>query len=391
MTEFALKRSQNLLEPLRDMAPDFLFSWHFSETQLDDALSLMVFREARLSREHFLTHSRLMRESFRTALLEDLSAYFFNQESIVLVETDEEDSSVWGKIKLTLVAIGGTIFNICNGFDSSVSILNLFAGIPFWIVFLVGLVLSSVFVILFYGLDFVSISENLHVRLSQSRKLLDFFHHQAMLNQSLIDNTKQRLQFETNRWLEISLNSVNTSPDLNEVKKWLEFLHILAIHQEELNRVRHFYMAEKQQYYVLLLKWMMIALAGLLYFNSGFFVGQSFMMVTLSAFVATQVSLLSWPVLLVSCLVGLAALMSVFWFSDRISVEQLVCRWIGLDVDKIQQLPDDSVIKNNMAYLEGEKKNLYLHQGIQRRLLFPSIPSDVSNEKLQAQPLLQAY
>lgn len=384
-------RSLALVAQLQKVDPlfsDFSLTHEKEARQLDEAMSLMIAHEDLIFNRFIFTHKQFLRESLHTSLLHDLHDHFLPIEVKDSRDDEEEDTSLGGRIKLGLLAIAGTIYNICNGFDGSVSILTLFIGIPVWTVFVVGLALASVYVVLFFGLDFVYMSENLHIRLSQSRKMLDCFYNQTQLTETLIEKTKARLQSEQNKLAQLILMAENELKP-TEVMRWTMLLEALTLHQQELYHVRAVYLEELDKYYVRLLKWLMVGLAGLLYFNSGFFAGQVFASVVLSAFLATEVSLISWPVLLISCTVGLAALLSVFLFSDRLNIENLVGRWIGLDIDKINQLPDDRVVKPNQDYLCGAKDQLCLQMKTHEQFLFLRNKIKQHVDVIDSQELLQ--
>ncbi len=383
MTDFVLgKQTQHLVTQIREIDGNFISPRDSSGNELDHALELVIFHgDIFLSKELF-THTRFLIESLRTAILDDLHKYFFKEN-----KQNREDTSVWGRLRLALIAIAGTGYNICNGFDISVSMLNLFIGIPFWTVFAVGLGLSFVFVILFYGVDLVGISENLHIRISESRRLLDLFHQQALFTQALIEKSKQQLDIENNNLLEKMVGPSGEDVDIHDLMYWLKIMERLTTHQSDLQSIRVRYQSELEQYYVYLLKWLMAVLAGILYFNSGFFVGQVFATLLFSAFISTSVSMLSWPVMLISCSVGVAALLSVFWFYDRLDVENLVGRWIGLDIDKIDQLPDDNLIQENQAYLARKKQGLGSLIQINQRLLSVSAASTIKDDESSYQQI----
>ncbi len=385
------ERSIELVAQLQKVDPtfsDFTLSAEREARQLDDAMGLMIAHEDLIFHRLIFTHKQFLRESLHTSLLHDLHDYFFPVEVKDNREEEEEDTSLWGRVKLGLLAIAGTIYNICNGFDGSVSILTLFIGIPVWTVFVVGLALASVYVVLFFGLDFVYMSENLHIRLSEARQMLDCFYNQTQLTETLIEKTKARLQMEQNNLAKLILLAEDELQP-TEVMRWIMLLETLSLHQQELHHARTVYLAELDKYYVRLLKWLMVGLAGLLYFNSGFFAGQVFASVVLSAILVTEVSLISWPVLLISCSVGLAALLSVFLFSDRLNIENLVGRWIGLDIDKINQLPDDKVVKPNLDYLCGAKDQLCLQMKTHERFLLMGNKIKQREDVLDSQELLK--
>lgn len=354
--------------------------------------------------------SRFIRESLRTALLQDLSRSYFGMDEIT-EQALKEDRSWLGKIKLGILALAGTIYNICNGFDGSVSILTLFIGIPNWTVFVVGLALSLVFVVLFYNFDLVEISDNVHVRIYHSRRLLDVYVEQAELINDLIEQSKQLIKGMNNEFLDelsADLNNVsdvferlsgrrfplpkdarrsfdryfpqdflpNVANDDSMLDKQqyfdeaLQLLDMLIARQQDLCCIRQIYMKELDHIYVRVMKLMATIITGLLYFNYGFFAGQVLSVVVLSAFLAASISVTSWPVILISIAVGLAAL-SIFWYTDeRPRVENLVGRWIGLDLDKINRLPVGDQVESQKTERDQLEKQIRLEMKMHQRFLF---------------------
>jgi len=241
------------------------------------------------------------------------------------------------KVGLLLVVIAGTIVSICNGFDGSITILVLFTGIPFWPVFIIGLILSLVLVVLFFGIDLIQLSQYFNVELHHSRQLLDIFVDQAELISRLL---KKIEQYTTQLSEDLLNNRPEQTNDLPLTGDELNNLLVaLTSSQHDLSVVRQMYTDEMQAAYVRAMHVIVASIAGILAFNCGFFAGQSFAIVVLSAFVTTSISAMNWPVLLISIGVGLAAL-SVYWCAGRADVEDLVSRWLGLDRERIEQLPD---------------------------------------------------
>lgn len=408
MTDFILStESELLIQKLHEMDPGSLFSKQFfGEVQSrEQVIEWLMLPEGTPIAAG--AHARFSRELLRARLLADL----LGSEGIdeVVLETD---TTWFGKFKLAVLALAGTIYNICNGFDGSVSILTLFIGIPSWTVFVVGFILSLVFVVLFYNLELITMSDNLKIGLYASRQILDSFVEQAELIDLLMKQTKQRLREQNNILLDdllhlnVAVNQENfqdnpnkyakrfraigeisaTSRDLtvgsigcdvsldniDQASSLLATLNMLAIRQLELASVQQLYLQELEEFYIKLLKFFMVAITGLLFFNFGFFAGQSFALVVLAAFLTASITATSWPVLLISIGVGVTSLLSMYWFSERFNVENVVCRWLGLDVDKINQLPDDATIENELIERAELAKQVQLESGVRNRFLFVS-------------------
>lgn len=369
------ERTSKLLCQLPDEISKKCPSLQTEDELLQFIKTLMNVDKKDISGPSFFSQEQYLRESLLTALLHALHEHYFPSESTDSGKMDEEALGFSGYCMLGYLAVTGTINSICNGFDGSVSILSLFVDLPFWIVFALGFALSLVYVVLFLGMDFFSMSENLHIHLSQSRQMLDCFQSQTKQVALLIDKSQARFQCvqndcvaDTNKILE--RQEYSRDDEHQQLQRWYLLLEMLIVYQRHLTRVRDVYFLELQKLYVRLLKGVMVVLAGLLYFNSGFFTGQVFASVILSAFLTAQISLVSWPILLMSCAVGLAVLTSIFLFSDRFNIENLVARWIGLDVDKMSQLPDDTVVVPNETYLTAINRFVVLQQEQRKQLFF---------------------
>ncbi|MDP3705735.1 MAG: hypothetical protein Q8R24_07470 [Legionellaceae bacterium] len=335
-----------------------------------DVINKLMEREQSLLASDVFHKTRFFQESLRIAWLRDLSLSYYGVENVV-EPFSEEDTSWLGKIQLTALAFAGTIYTICSGFDGSTSILSLFIGIPNWTVFVVALALSLVLVVLFYSFDLVDISENIRVRLFHSRQLLDVYLEQAGLINKLIEQSKQRMQDMNNELVNELSIALSNAPlvcdrprsgrdqDLADV---VELWNMLIARQEDLCLVRQIYLQELEHRYVRAMKFMATTIAGLLYFNCGFFAGQILAVAVLSVFLTASISITSWPVLLISISVGLAAL-SIFWYNgERSRVENLAGKWLGLDQDKINCLPvNEHVVKQKTEQNQLEQQ-IRLHK-----------------------------
>ena len=96
--------------------------------------------------------------------------------------------------------------------------------------------------------------------------------------------------------------------------------------------------------------------AGLLFFGSGFFAGQSVAMF-IADLVIPAVLPTFWPVVLFSVIVGIAAF-SLYWYVEQVGFKKLVSGWFGLDEDKIEQLCDKELLDREEQKLENLKEQV---------------------------------
>jgi hypothetical protein len=92
-------------------------------------------------------------------------------------------------------------------------------------------------------------------------------------------------------------------------------------------------------------------LTGALFFSGGFFAGQS-MALAAAAMIAVPVTATMAPVLIASVLAGIGSF-SIYWNLERIGLENLVGRWVGLDKDKVDYFADPDLVAE-----QKEKINL---------------------------------
>ena len=98
------------------------------------------------------------------------------------------------------------------------------------------------------------------------------------------------------------------------------------------------------------------SLAGLLFFGSGFFAGQSVALFVAGLFIPVVLPTF-WPVVLFSVVVGLAAF-NLYWYVEQEGFKRLVSGWFGLDEDKIEELCDKSSLDKEEKKLEHLKEKV---------------------------------
>lgn len=266
-----------------------------------------------------------LRESLRAALLQDLHKEFAFQQQI----TEEPANKTWLHwFKWALLALSGTVYAACDGFDGITTILALFPNVPLSIIFAAGFVFALLSVCVFYGFYLVDISDEAHLGLKEQNRLIDIRLEQLHAIDEL---------------LLASQIIVKRSQDLDELKTLRTMLPILNQMYLNLQAEKNNYESQLKNVYLVLTKKIVSIFLGILFFGYGFFGGQSLALTLVPLFtVATIIPF--GPVMAVSFLIGLAAL-SVYWLVERPSLEKLVGRCFGLDENKIEKLPNPARTK----------------------------------------------
>jgi hypothetical protein len=272
--------------------------------------------------------------SLRGELLRDLLASMDgdNSPNINPAETNSWDA----KIKFALLALAGTLLAGCEGFDSIATMLSVLS-LPPLVILLAGLSFSLLSIVVFYGYDLVQVSKNLGVTLRDAPKLLDVY----LLQMNEIKGIRKKI--DSYKLAELSTEElVQLESIITMLQRRFQALIVASSQFDSaLN-------SNKMQ----TAKVLVSAMAGLLYFGSGFFAGQSVAMFIAGLFIPVVLPTF-WPVVLFSIIVGLADF-TLYWYVDRVGLKNLVSGWFGLDEDKIDQLCD----KNNLDKEEKKLENL---------------------------------
>jgi len=302
--------------------------WHHAQsTEIQrQALIAMLSREIVYNKK-----SRFLLESFRAALLHDLHQSFLGTEK----RRVKKEKTTGKDIARIILAIAGTIFAVCEGFDGISSLIGMFTVVPTLAISLVGLISSALSIVVFYGFDLVEISKNLDVKTGKSRQLLDVFLDQV----EQIDHLKRII---------IEQCAEANMTEMRCMQK------MLCIRYDALDKARNAYTRSLENRYLIAAKFVMAAIAGVSFFGAGFFAGQSLSMWIASS-VAGTVSVTFWPIILVSVVVGIAAL-CLYWFTQRPGLMNLVGRWFGLDKDKIDVFASKEAVHERKEELKNLEK-----------------------------------
>ncbi len=331
------KRSQDLIAKYLSLYPldsSGLASFHSpaDSTQLiswlHDEITLPSHIDAR-SRQK----ADFILASLRAELLHDLLASMGEE----LPDNNTVENTSWTAwLKFGLLALAGTLVAACEGFDSITTMLTVLS-LPSIIILIAGLSFSILSVVVFYGFDLVQVSQNLGVTLRDAPKLLDVYLAQMK------EIKRIRKKINTYKLAELS------AEELAQLEKTIIMLQrSFQALVEASSQFEGALNSRKMQ----VVKVIASGSAGLLFFGSGFFAGQSVAMFIAGLFIPVVLPTF-WPVVLFSVIVGIAAF-TLYWYVEQVGLKKLVSGWFGLDEDKIEQL----CCKSNLDKEEGKLENL---------------------------------
>lgn len=319
--------------------------------------------------------TQLLLEALRASLLADL--YHSIPETAEFYEYAETPSNYE---LFRFLTIAGTIVAICEGFDGIVSILGLFPFVPATPIFFVGIIFAALSVIVFRGFDLIAMAKNLGVEMDTAHGVDVFLEQVAQVAKLTAV---------------ISLCCTEEAHEQDHVIL-LQLSTMLTTRFEALETTRRLYKEDLNSPYLRTAKSFTSAIAGVLFFGSGFVSGQSVFLAIASLF-TTSVSALFWPVLTASFIVGVAAF-SIYWFVERPGLESLVSRWLDIDEDKIHALVDDNVVMEQRRDLDQLAKQVaqvgrlhqqaprFINTTLVRNPLSESIASDNVHSFFNARP-----
>ncbi|WP_051555220.1 hypothetical protein [Legionella fairfieldensis] len=268
--------------------------------------------------------TRYILESLYTSLLVDLR----NSLSIQIKdETTGKTTNGFSKLKFILLAIAGTIFCGCEGFDGITAMLGVFS-LPVIATFAAGILFSALSIMVFYAFDLVAISNYLGVALKKTPEIVDIYLEQVKEIESL----------------RITYDKRYTTHDCRQLKEDIALIRELIRRYNDLDKVRNTLTELKENKSLKVAKYATAAIAGVIFFSGGFFAGQTVALAIAGLFFASAIVPTFWPVVLVSVLVGLAAF-SVYWFVERPGIENLIGRFMGLDQEKIDKFCSDKKVE----------------------------------------------
>lgn len=339
---------------------DVLIDW------LNNEVATPIHKTQKEKQEQEFIVASLRAELLRDLLLaQGLSKEEFNKE--------EKSHSATAKVKFFLLAISGALFAACEGFDSITTILVVFS-LPSVVTLVAGLLFSALSVAVFSGFNLVQVSKNLGVTLADAPKLLDLY----VLQMNEIKGLRKKIR-------SYKLAALSTAE--------LEYLvKLISMLQQRFDSLVH----SCKQFEVALnsakiqaVKTLFGALSGILFFGSGFFAAQSVAVFFLSLAIAGGVSAGSAPVILFSVVIGCAAF-SIYWYVEKVGLQQLISGWFGLDEEKVSELCEQEKLDEQAQELNNLKEQVEATIVLTRKLdaLKPEIFSASGDDDfiLQAPP-----
>ncbi|CEG58841.1 hypothetical protein [Legionella fallonii] len=336
------KRSQELIEQYINLCPFHVTELKQFASSLDSMQLIAWLRDDVTIPSYVSLRSRQEIEFvlalLRVELLNDLLNSLAGENPSK--EVTEEPSSEYATLKLILLALAGTLFAGCEGFDSITTMLGVLS-LPSVLILIAGLAFSILSIVVFYSYDLIQVSKNLGVPLREAPKLLDIYLQQM----NGIKNLRKKIEGY----------QLATLP-LEELIQLQQTLVMLQIRFQSVAEASNQFNNALNSSKIQRGKFIVTSLAGLLFFGSGFFAGQSVAMFV-AAFYIPAVLPTFWPVILFSTLVGIAAF-ALYWHLEQDGLNKLVSGWFGLDEDKIEQVCNTKRLDSESHKLELLKQKI---------------------------------
>ncbi|MFY7698248.1 MAG: hypothetical protein ACOVQX_05500 [Legionella sp.] len=274
--------------------------------------------------DNFSHEMRFLFESLRAALLDDWHKSFLSEEERRQKESAEETN--WSsQLLIFMLACAGTLVAICEGFDSVTTIFSMFNAVPVVVVGATGVLFSLLSIVVFYGFDLIAIYNNLGVHTSTSPQLIDVFVEQ-------LDHINSLKSMINRCYLK-----AKTIEKLQEYKYIVE---VLVSRYHAIAQTRETYREQLNNPWLYMTKLLVTVLTGMLFFGTGFYLGQSISMAVVGLLIP-MVSTTMLSVVLSSFTVACASF-SLYWYVERPGLESLVDRWYGLDQETIDKLINET-------------------------------------------------
>lgn len=340
-----------------------------SESQDDFALLISWLKNQIDVPSDKLKKSREESEFILASLHAELLSDLYSAMMIERLKTKKEEEPTWSaKFKFLFLAIAGTLVAGCQGFDSVTTLLGVLS-LPSVAVLIAGLVFSTISILVFYGFDLVQVSKNLGVRFLDAPKLLDVY----LLQLEKIKAIRKKISTYTLSEL---------SPE--ELERLQQIMSMLRVRFNALTQASKQYDQALNSTNMQIAKFVFSSMAGILFFGSGFFAGQSVAIFMLGLFM-TSVTPTFWPVIVFSLIVGVAAF-SLYWYVEQVGLKKLVSGLFGLDEEKIDLLCDDANLSKENQKLRNLEKNVVGISGLKREYskttpLFSKEDSEITHPK----------
>lgn len=273
-------------------------------------------------------------ESYHLELIKEWRS-LLNDEPVQAISLNKKSN----QFKLVILAILGTLYFACEGFDGITSLLGIFS-LPAVLLMAFGFLFSIMSVIVFYSFDLVEISKNLGVSWYQAPKLVDIYVDQLDEMKALIFAIHKELRNFDDQDKEICL-------------KWM---YQLENQYHEIQKQSIILQKQLDRPIINTAQTTATILAALIRFGDGFFAAQP-LLVAIFAAMSIPTSSTVIPVIAFSFLIGLAAL-SIYWYVEKPGIEKFVCRRLGIDTEKLEKLQKPGKIDHKLDEINTLKITL---------------------------------
>jgi ABC-type multidrug transport system fused ATPase/permease subunit len=279
--------------------------------------------------------SRFDYECLIVSLLDDLYDSYLTQAEVEKRHKETTPTRL-NQLGFSALILAGSLVAICEGFDGVASILGLFEAIPTMAVFAAGIIFSLLSLSLFYGFELMEISAEAGVSLKKSRELLDVFLEQVEHINLLKKMVEARYAKE------------NLSADEREELRRIAVM--LIARNDALDEERKRYLSIFNSPTLKVARFITAGMTAILFFSSGYFTGQTLALTVAGLFLSSVAPTMA-PVIAVSIVVGLAALL-LYWAVHRSSLENLVGHWMGLSRENIKTFSDEDIVREQKNALQ---------------------------------------
>lgn len=300
-----------------------------SVAQLPEEIDLRVLSAWLTATDQPKARSNYQMECLYRALLEDIRDGLETKPQPVKQQAPASWLHNLNPIILTSACV---LFFGSEGFDGLFAMLGLFSH-PALVFFLAGIVYSTVSVFILYLGHMQEMANVLDISVTELPAMLETYLDELALIKAI------RKQISSRKSL--------TNGDDEQV------LIALLMHRfQSLTESRkELALIQNNDSSLSAAKTIVSLITGIIFFNSGYFAGET-LAIELGQLIFGSMAAGSWPVILTSLIVGLAAF-SVYWIVERPDMEDLISRWFGMDQSKITQLCDEtSMEKQNQKLVE---------------------------------------
>lgn len=234
---------------------------------------------------------------------------------------EEETKSNWKtnlkKVGFWFTMIAGTLFYAMEGFDGITAMLGMFNA-PLAVTAGVGAAFALVSIAVFYGFEAQEVSKELGVSFKQATKMLDIY----------LEQLAQIKKFQATIF-----EHLLRAEKAEDYKRLLLIADICLQQEKELKTAVEVYNNRSNSWSVKAATYCSATIAGVLFFSSGFFTGQGFMLGIAALGVTVP------PVAIVTvCVLAAVALLVVYLFAMRPGLQRLIGQRMGVDEKKIKKL-----------------------------------------------------